>query len=221
MLETFRLGFFTKFISVFLSLFLLHVSFAAEKNSKDLASLEEKIGQAKILYYDFQFKKSEQLLDEVIESLKTMPSSSAVNHDLSEAYLRLALTQDAQSQSKQMQESLYQCVAYEASRELEPSQFAPTIIAQFNKAKQKFLLAQNQSSATSKLVLQSSDVKQKNESQPFGQKSEKKKSFFKTWPFFLIIGLVVAGGAAGAAIALGGGGGGGAPGPVTVGGTPQ
>ncbi len=219
MIHSMRFRLFTKVVAVFLITFFTQVSVATEKKSKDLLALEEKIGQAKILYYDFQFKKSEQVLNEVIQALKLLPASASVNHDLSEAYLRLALTQDAQS--KPMQEALYQCVAYEPSRELKVGDYAPTMIAQFNKAKQKFLLAQNQGASTSKLALQSSDVKQKNESQPFGQKSEKKKSFFKSWPFFVILGLVVAGGAAGAAIALGGGGGGGGSGPATVGGTPQ
>lgn len=224
MIQTIRFGLFTKFIAMFLVVFFTQVGLANEKKSKDILALEEKIGQAKILYYNFQFKKSEDLLNEVIVSLKNMSPSPVVNHNLSEAYLRLALNQDAQSLSKQMQESLYQSVTYEPTRELKTEDFAPSVIAQFNKAKQKYLLSQGMMGNKSDLSLKSSDVKkQKGESQPLGQNTEKKKkSFFKSWPFFVLLGVVVAGGAAGAALALGGGGGGGGgSGPVTVGGTPQ
>lgn len=204
----------------------LRVSIAAENPSKLLQALEEKIGQANILFYELKFARSEELLNEVITALKALPSSPAVNHDLSEAYLRLAITQNSLDKFKPMQESFYQSASYEPTRELKTGDFPPSVIAQFNKAKQKFLLTQNQGVSNSNLALQSSDLKkQKSESQPLAQKSEKKKSFFKSWPFFLILGLAVAGGAAGAAIALGGGGGGGSgggsSGPVTVGGTPQ
>ena len=223
MLNLFRQNFFSKMLALFLAIFFARISFASDSLSKSLILLEEKIGQAKILYYDFQFQKSEKLLNEVIDSLKALPNSPAVNHDLSEAYLRIALNQDAQSQAKPRQDSLYQSVSYEPNRELDPSQIAPSVIAQFNKAKQKYLLTNV--GVTNNLSLSSKDVpskKSKSESQALSQNS-KKKSFFKTWPFFLIVGLVVAGAGAGAAIALSGGGGsgGGGSGPATVGGTPQ
>ncbi len=221
MLIYFRRNCFFKILALILTTFFTRVALGADNLSKTLAPLEEKIGQAKILYYDFEFQKSEALLNEVITSLQSLPSSAAVNHDLSEAYLKLALAQDAQNKTKQMQDSLYQCVSYEPTRELQKSQYAPSVIAQFNKAKQKYLLTNT--SPNNHLSLKSKDVSSsKTESQPLSQNA-KKKPFYKTWPFFLIIGLVVAGAGAGAAIALGGGGGsgGGGTGPATVGGTPQ
>ncbi len=224
MLIAFRREAFTRILALFLSIFFARLSFAFDQIPKGLSPLEEKIGQAKILYYDFQFKKAEELLNETIVSLRTLLPSPVVNHDLSEAYLNLALTQDAQDKSKLMTESLYEAVSFEPTRELDSSKYAPTFISQFNKTKQKYLATNTVS--TSSLVVSSQDLsskKLKPESQPLTQNS-KKKPFYKTWPFFLILGLVVAGGGAGAAIALsghGGGGGGGSTGPVTVGGTPQ
>lgn len=196
----------------------LRLGIAADSNAKLLSPLEEKIGQAKILYYEFQFKQSETLLQETITQLQALNPSAAVNSDLSEAYLHLALAQDAQSKTKEMRESIYQSVSYDPSRVLSKGQYSPSIITQFEKAKQKYLLAQAEK--PNPLSLNSSDL-QKSSNGLAADKSTTKKPFYKTWPFFLILGVVVAGGAAGAAIALGGGGGGGGSGPVTVGGTPQ
>lgn len=197
----------------------LRTSFSAEINLKTLTPLEEKIGQAKILYYDFHFNESERLLNETIASLQGLPPAPAVSHDLSEAYLHLALAQDAQDKTREMQASLYQCVSYEPSRNLDPATYSPKIVTQFKKAKQKFLLSQA-SETSNKLNVSAAEGKQNlNPLHPPDQKA--KKPFYKTWPFFVILGVVVAGGAAGAAIALGGGGGGGGGGPATVGGTPQ
>lgn len=197
----------------------LRLGIAADSNAKFLSPLEEKIGQAKILYYEFQFKQSETLLQETIAQLQALNSSPAVKSDLSEAFLHLALAQDAQSKTKAMQDSIYQSVSYDPSRVLSKGQYSPSIIAQFEKAKQKYILTQT--AKPNNLSLNSSDVK-KSSSSLTTDKATTKKPFYKTWPFFLILGVVVAGGAAGAAIALGGGGGGGGgSGPVTVGGTPQ
>jgi len=210
-----------RLLVLYLVLFcFLRTSFAAEINPKTLSPLEEKIGQAKILYYDFHFKESERLLSETIASLQALPPAPAVNHDLSEAYLHLALAQDAQDKTREMQASLYQCVSYEPSRNLDPATYSPKIITQFKKAKQKFLLAPS-AETSSKLNVSAAEAKQSANALSSSDKKPK-KPFYKTWPFFVILGVVVAGGAAGAAIALGGGGGGGSgSGPATVGGTPQ
>lgn len=223
MMRRFFLGRSIRFSIVYLLLLsFLRVGFAADSNAKNLAPLEDKIGQAKILYYDFQFKQSEQLLQDVIANLMLLDSSTAVNSSLSDAYLLMALTQNAQDKDKAMQNSLYQAVSYSPDRTLTKGQYSPKIISQFEKAKQKYLLAQNQ--VPTSLSAKASDLN--SSSTAFASKSGKnpsKKPFYKTWPFFVILGIVVAGGAAGAAIALGGGGsgGGGPTGPTTVGGTPQ
>ncbi|GEM_PF-2685274 len=200
----------------------LRVTLAADLSLKSLSPLEEKIGQAKILYYDFHFKESETLLKDVISSLQALSPSPFIHHDLSEAYLHLALTQDAQNKSKEVNHSLFQAVSYEPNRELDPLIYSPSIVGQFNKAKQRWAKEQSENLPGLKVGSgASSSIKTESFS---SQKKYEKKPFYKTWPFFLLLGLAVAGGAAGAAVALGGGGGGGGSGgsgPVTVGGTPQ
>lgn len=203
-----------KFFRIFRSIivYLVVLSFVrisfADTSVHRLSDAEDKIVQAKVLYYDLQFDDSKKLLEEVISSLNFLPKTNIVNRNLSEAYLTLALNQFAQSESKDMKDSLFQSVNYEPNRELDPVKYPPSFIDLFNDAKQRHLIAK---------TVRISKLSGKDE------KNEKiKKPFYKTWPFYVIIGVVVAGGAAGTALALGGGGGGNLPvGPVTAGGTPQ
>ncbi len=181
---------------------------AADIPPNTFTEFQDKISKAETLYYDLEYKDSEKLLNETILALDALPKTPEGDHCLKDAYLVLAFNQFAQSKNKEMNKSLAQAVTYEPERDLDSFKYPPTFIKLFNQQKDKYLLAQA--------------------NLPKKEKSKKeKKPFYKTWPFFLLVGVVVAGGGAGAAIALSGGGGGGggngggASGPVTVGGTPQ
>lgn len=202
-------GFWRSATTYFLLFSFFRVACAADLPLNTFVEFQDKISKAETFYYDLKFRDSEKLLHETITALKALPKTPEADHCLKDAYVTLALNQFAQSQNKEMNQSLAQAVTYEPARELDPLQYPPTLIKFFNQQKDKYLLSQ--------AALSSAKEKSKKE----------KKPFYKTWPFFLLVGVVVAGGGAGAAIALSGGGGGGggngggASGPVTVGGTPQ
>lgn len=184
------------------------LALAAELPVNTFSEFQDKISKAETLYYDLQFKDSEKLLRETITALDALPKTPESEHCLKDAYVTLALNQFAQSRNKEMNQSLAQAVTYEPVRELDPLKYPPMFIGFYNKQQEKYLLAQAQL--------------------PEKEKSKKeKKPFYKTWPFYLLVGVVVAGGGAGAALGLSGGGGGSASsggnpsGPVTIGGTPR
>lgn len=191
-------------VYLLLVLNLSRLAFAADVSTQSLFNPEEKILQATNLYYDSQFNNSKKLLSDVISTLTTLPKTVVVKHNLSEAYLLIALNQFAQSETEKMNDSLLQSVVHEPNREVDPIKYPPSFIQSFINVKRSYLLL-TQSGHTSKSE---------------GKRIKEKKPFYKTWPFFVIVGAVVAGGAAGTAMALGGGGGNSST-PVTLGGTPQ
>ncbi len=184
---------------VYLTLFsFLQVTLASDLSiQQDLSFYQIKLDDAHKLYYDFRISQSERAYKATIDGLLFLSATPGRNHLLSEAYSRLAVVQDAQWKIKDSRESMYQSASHEPTRALDPMQYSPRMRDEFNAAREKFLLDQKTNAVASAKMAKAKEDK------------TRKKSFFKSWPFFLIVGVVVTGAAAGTAVALSGGGGGG------------
>ncbi len=197
---------------LYLTLFsFLRVALASDLSiQQDLSLYEIKLDDARKLYYDFRIPQSERAYKAAIDELLIYSATPGRNHLLSEAYSRLAVVQDAQWKIKESRESMYESASYEPTRALDPMQYSPRMRDEFNAAREKFLLAQSASAAVAVKTAKADKTK---------DDKSKKKSFFKSWPFFVIVGVVVAGAGAGTAVALSSGGGGGSSGGGTGTGT--
>jgi len=100
--------------------------------------IDEYVSQARKLYDDFKWDSAAAIMKEAMAAIGSFDATPAVAEKISEAYLTQALILDAQEKEKETNTAFLNAAALHSTRQLEPSLYAPSVIARFYKAKTEF-----------------------------------------------------------------------------------
>ncbi|MBL7685356.1 MAG: PEGA domain-containing protein [Deltaproteobacteria bacterium] len=100
--------------------------------------IDEYVSQARRLYDEFKFDAALAIMKEAMRVITTFDATPGVARKISEAYLTQGLILDALNREKEADGSFLNAAALDPDRQLDPTQYPPSVIGRFYKAKSEF-----------------------------------------------------------------------------------
>lgn len=101
--------------------------------------IDEYVAQARRLYDEFKFDSAGAIMKEAMTAISAFDATPPVAQKISEAYLTQGLILEAQGKEKESNVAFLNAAALSPDRQLDPSLYAPGVIAKFYKAKTDYL----------------------------------------------------------------------------------